>query len=272
MISSVNPVSTRLADKTIFLSASVPAPKRADRYQRVEDAHFEIEQAVISLARAVFSEGGKLVFGGHPAISPLVAMVAGEYRNPHYVESGEEKISAPIRIFQSRAFEGFLPSETLLMYQLGYATITWIEAADGEKFDPKIEYEEPPCPNSLRAMRWSMIEMMQPEAMVCIGGMEGVERETEIFRQLRSDAPIYVLERTGGASLLLAKRRNDVRVIDSEIIKRIDGLRKELHQEKLEDVSQSSEERPVVPYPLIMQTIVDEISRWGRGTEPEGIS
>lgn len=233
-----------------------------------DDAHFEIEQAVISLARAVFSEGGQLVFGGHPAISPLVAMVAGEYREPRYAESREEKPSVPILIFQSRAFEGFLPSDTLLMYQLGYATITWIDAAENEKFDPTIEYKQPPCPESLRIMREAMIGWTKPEAMVCIGGMEGVEREAEIFRQLRAEAPIYVLERTGGASLLLAHHRNDLRVIDTEIIGRIERLRTELPRPSFDTIFPEDAQRPAVPYPLIMQTIVDEVSKRGRQMEP----
>ena len=266
MISPVNAVGDRLRGKTIFLSASVPAPRRAERYKRVEDAHFEIEQAVISLARAVFSESGQLVFGGHPAISPLVAMVAGEYREPRYAESSEERPSAPIRIFQSRAFEGSLPSDTLLMYQLGYATITWIDAAKNEKFDPAIEYEQPPCPDSLRAMRRAMIERTSPEAMVCIGGMEGVEAEVEMFRELRSEAPLYVLERTGGASLLLAHRHEGFRVIDREVIGRIEQLRAKLPRQTADTISRNDAERPVVPYPLIMQTIVDEVSERGRHT------
>lgn len=253
----------RLRGKAILLSASVPTPKRAEQYQRIEDAHFEIEQAVISLARAVFSEGGQLVFGGHPAISPLVAMVAGEYREPRYAESGGEKPSAPIRIFQSRAFEGFLPNDTLLMYRLGYATITWINAAKNEQFDPTIEYKDPPCPESLRMMREAMIGWTKPEAMVCIGGMEGVEREAQMFRELRSKAPIYVLERTGGASLLLAHSRKDIRVIDTEIIGRIEQLKTELPRPSFDTISPKATQRPVVPYPLIMQTIVDEISERG---------
>src|SRR5215475_14156218 len=109
MITPINHIGTGLRAKNIFLSASVPAPNRAQRYWRVANAAFQIEQAVVSLARAVFSEGGTLVFGGHPAISPLVAMVAGEYRQPLYAESREERLAAPIRIFQSRAFEGSLP-------------------------------------------------------------------------------------------------------------------------------------------------------------------
>jgi hypothetical protein len=111
MISSVNPVGTRLRGKAIFLSASVPSPKRNEQYQRIEDAHFEIEQAVISLARAVFSESGQLVFGGHPAISLLVAMVAGEYREPRYAETGEEK--PPRFVYSSRAHSRGISPATL---------------------------------------------------------------------------------------------------------------------------------------------------------------
>jgi hypothetical protein len=74
----------RLRGKSILLSASIPAPERTDQYRSVPLGSFEIDQAVISLARAVFSEGGQLVLGGHPSISPLIAMVAGEYREPQY--------------------------------------------------------------------------------------------------------------------------------------------------------------------------------------------
>jgi len=264
MIYSVNALGTRLRGKAIFLSASVPNAKRGEQYPRVEGAHFEIEQAVISLARAVFSEAGQLVFGGHPAISPLVAMVAGEYREPRTAETREERPSSPIRIFQSRAFEGYLPTDTLLMYRLGYATITWIDAAEHERFDPTIEYEESPCPKSLRAMREAMIVRTKPEAMVCIGGMDGVEKEAELFRELRPGVPVYVLERTGGASLLLASRRDDLRVIDTEIIRRIEHLKTDIARTPPDRMSPNDAPHSVVPYPLIMQTIVDEVSQGGR--------
>jgi len=264
MIRSQNLIGDRLRGKTVFLSASVPVPERAEQYNRIEGAHFEIEQAVISLARAVFAEHGVLVFGGHPAISPLVAMVAGEYREPTFAESHQEKPAAPIRIFQSRAFDGFLPDDTLLMYRLGYATITWVDAVGGEKFDPGFKYREAPCPNSLQAMREAMIQWTSPEAMVCIGGMEGVEREFEVFSRFRSGAPVYALERTGGAALILARhRRNEIRVIDSEIINKLHNLR--MKSPAVSPAGSSKEDQqPTVPYPLIMQTIVDEIAENNR--------
>src|SRR5262249_59078396 len=53
----------------IFLSASVPI-----REGWAEDAQpAEIEEAIVSIARAVFARNGRLLFGGHPSVSPLVA-------------------------------------------------------------------------------------------------------------------------------------------------------------------------------------------------------
>jgi SLOG cluster3 family len=247
-----------LRGKTVFLSASVPNEKRADRYNRIEDAAFEIEQAVISLARAVFSEGGRLVFGGHPAISPLVAMVVGEYREPRFAESAEERQEVPVEIYQSRAFEGYLPDDTLLMYRLGYAAIHWVDAVGDERFDPDAPAENVQCRNSLRRMRETMLEASHPDAMVCIGGMEGLEDEVALAIDRGRLFPIYVLERTGGAAALLrARELKRFRMIDTEIVTRIEQMRAELGAVMKREEKQ--DRRALVPYPLVMQTIVEEI-------------
>jgi hypothetical protein len=261
-------VGTRLHGRTIFLAASVPTPRRHERYRRIEGAAFEIEQAVISLARAIFSEGGHLVFGGHPAISPLVAMVAGEYREPRHTETQEERPPSPISVFQSRAFQGFLPEETLMMYQLGYATITWIDAAAQERFDPTRDEPEGPCPKSLRKMRVAMIHTTRPDAMVCIGGMNGVEEELALLGDLQPGTPVYVLGRTGGAAALIAEQyRKKVRVIDDEVMERIATLRHDHPRIDEKDRDRREESGPpVVPYPLIAQTIVDELAH-NQGTK-----
>lgn len=257
---SIAQTGKALSGKTVFLSASVPNAERADQYNRIEDAAFEIEQAVISLARAVFSEGGRLVFGGHPAISPLVAMVVGEYREPRFAESAEDRRAAPVEIYQSRAFEGHLPDDTLLMYRLGYASIHWVDAVNNERFNPQALSSDIQCRSSLKRMRETILEAARPDAMVCIGGMEGVEDEVELALQRGRTFPIYVLERTGGASALLRHRNlGRVRMIDTEIVTRVDQRREEL------GVAKSGREmhiqRALVPYPLVMQTIVEEIAR-----------
>ena len=64
---------------TLLLSASVPSDKRDKRFTKIKNAQIQIEEAVIGLSRNIFQAGGKIVFGGHPSISPLVALVATEY-------------------------------------------------------------------------------------------------------------------------------------------------------------------------------------------------
>lgn len=248
-----------LQGKTVLLSASVPSEKRSERYRRIDDAAYEIEQAVISLARAVFSEGGRLVFGGHPAISPLVAMVVGEYREPRFAESIEERQLGPVEIFQSRAFDGYLPDDTLLMYKLGYASIHWVNAVGQERFQPRAEDTETSCPKSLRKMREDMFESARPDAMVCIGGMEGLEEEVNLGLQRTPHLPIFVLERTGGAAALLHERSDQrLRMIDTEVIDDLERIRATSKNESLTGIPSR---RALVPYPLVMQIIVDEISK-----------
>lgn len=249
-----------LHGKTLLLSASVPAPNRAERYNRIENAAFEIEQAIISLARATLSEGGRLVFGGHPAISPLVAMVVGEYREPRFVETSEDRRRPPVDIYQSRAYEGYLPDETLWMFRLGYASIHWVDAVDNERFDPQAPSGVLQCKRSLQKMRQNMLETSTPDAMVCIGGMEGLEDEVSLALEMRARRfQIYVLEKTGGAAALLRERYSGrVRMIDTEVIERIDRFKKQMRAAQPENESAVS--LAAVPYPLVMQTIVQEIA------------
>jgi SLOG cluster3 family len=259
MTSSTPKLGNALRGRTVLLSASVPSEKRAERYRRIDQAAFEIEQAVISLARAVFSEGGRLVFGGHPAISPLVAMVVGEYREPRFAESIEERQTGPVQIFQSRAFEGYLPDDTLLMYKLGYASIHWVDAVGLERFQPDAEGAETSCPNSLRRMREDMFERARPDAMVCIGGMEGLEEEVDLGLKRTPPLPIYILERTGGAAALLRERGNPrLRTIDTEVVTDLERMRAKSQHEPLADMPNR---RALVPYPLVMQLIVEEVSK-----------
>lgn len=257
---SIAKTGKALNGKTVFLSASVPSEERAVRYNRIEDAAFEIEQAVISLARAVFSEGGRLVFGGHPAISPLVAMVVGEYREPRFAESGEGRRNSLVEIYQSRAFEGYVPDDTLLMYRLGYASIHWVDAVDDEHFDPNAPAQKMQCRSSLKRMRETILDTARPDVMVCIGGMEGLEDEVALALERGRSFPIYVLERTGGAAALLRERNfKRLRIIDTEIVTRVDQMRAELGVTMLQ--SEMHIRRALVPYPLVMQTIVEEIAR-----------
>ena len=260
MISTKVKGGSALVGKTVLLSASVPSQERAERYRRVEDAAFEVEQAVISLARAVFSEGGRLVFGGHPAISPLVAMVVGEYREPRFAESHNERRAAPVEIYQSRVFDGHLPDDTTLMERLGYASIRWIDAVNEERFAPDAPAGVVQCIGSLKYMREVMLERSHPDAMVCIGGMDGLEDEVDLALKQPRRFPIYVLERTGGAAALLRERNEErLRMIDTEIVISVEQMRGRFS--RAVELHGADRRRALVPYPLVMQTIVEEIAR-----------
>ena len=197
----------------IFLSASVP-----HRPEWVADSKpTEIEEAIISLARAVFARGGRLLFGGHPSVSPLIAAVAGEY-----FPANPARQIRPVITFQSNLFRGRLPDETWEMYRMGWTTIEWTpqEMLNGI----------PNQDNSLETMRRRMLldpelldgdadarlavdrnKLGQPKAMVVIGGMEGIAEEVAIFLEFRerwrrgnpdliSLPPVYAFTSGGGAA------------------------------------------------------------------------
>jgi hypothetical protein len=248
--------------RTIFLSASVPSLARAAEFRRDKYAAFEIEQAVISLARAVFARGGRLVFGGHPSISPLVGIVAGEYRGPRQAEGGEKVPQASVVIYQSEAFRGHAQEDQLLLFKLDLTEVHWTEAVDEERFDPDAPRDGPPCPRSVEAMRQQMLREARPDAMVCVGGMEGVLAEVELFRNLASGRKIFVLAETGGAARLLAEEgSDDITVIDREILDDIKTRREERRRDEPVVKADKPPEPPAVPYPLIMQTLVRRV--WG---------
>ena len=193
----------RLQNVVVFLSGSVP---NREGFKKVAEAPFLIEQAVVSLARAVFSEGGRIVFGAHPSISPLVASVASEYRL-----AGLPDETRPVIIYQSHAFDDVLPNETWDMFRFGFAELVWTEALRGEKYR-KGDPASRSCPHSLTHMRQRMIHETKPRFMVVVGGMEGVFEEVELFSEfwmknmelLRAHPKppplIYISPSTGGAA------------------------------------------------------------------------
>jgi hypothetical protein len=257
---------------SVFLSASVPV---RPGFRRVSGAAVEVEEAVISFTRAVLREEGTVVFGAHPSISPLVASVASEYivprlRNtePPDVETlSEQRRSGPgVVIYQSHAYNGYVPDKTWEMYRLGYADLIWCAAKDGEKFDPKNKRYQ--CPKSLEFMREQMFAKESPSAMVAVGGMEGVVEEGKLFLEhwLTRNAPfnsspLYLIESTGGAAELLAAT-----VPPEWPLKERHIVEREWQNETPAALSESAARtdpraRPFTPYPLIMQWLARKIAK-----------
>src|ERR1700682_4589644 len=75
----------------VFLSASVPDPKRDQRYFKTGNT-IAIRAAVVARVSTVLPKT-TLVFGGHPAITPMVKWVADRSR-----------LFDRVRLFQSRLF------------------------------------------------------------------------------------------------------------------------------------------------------------------------
>jgi hypothetical protein len=159
-----------LEGQTIFLSASFPSGERGERFPTADAA--AIADAVTAVVRAVLEAEGRLVFGAHPTISPLVLLVAGEHRRKEVVE-----------IFQSRHYERLIPDETRRLVELGFGKIHWTEKLDSRE-------------ESLALMRSEMLE--RPLAAgVFVGGMEGVVDE---FALLRERVPCFLIAAPGGAA------------------------------------------------------------------------
>jgi hypothetical protein len=242
---------------TVLLSASVPSDKRNEKYTRIKNAQIQIEEAVIGLSRNIFQAGGKIVFGAHPSISPLVAMIATEYTINKEVENSEqiEKEEKPISIFQSKAFADDIPKETTSLFDLGYSDIVWTDAKNGEHYNPNIQ-EITQCEKSLEFMRWEMVKG-KIDALVCIGGMEGVELEFELFRKIHPDKPIFILKSTGGASKILADEFSNLKTIRIMDSKDYSNLKTEKKEDKY------SEKFDIIPYSFITALIVKEILERG---------
>ena len=170
---------TSLAGKAIFLSASFPSGERGEPFQPADPA--AIADAVTALARAVLEAEGRIVFGAHPTISPLVLLVAAEHRRAHVVH-----------IYQSRGFSQVVPAETRRLEALGFGRIMWTDDL-GERG------------RNLALMRKAMFDA-RPAAGVFIGGMEGIVEEFDALARRHADVPRCLIAAAGGAASRLAAR------------------------------------------------------------------
>jgi hypothetical protein len=162
--------------KPIFLSASVPVREPFVNYF---DA-IAIREAVLALVAVTVRER-ELVFGGHPAISPLVEHAARS------LEALER-----VHIYQSKFFEKVVPPVAKEFPNLHWTDFAG--AGEGSR-------EE-----SLELMRREMIGSRQYGAAVFIGGMEGIFDELRIFKSIHPGQMIIPVASTGGATKDLIER------------------------------------------------------------------
>lgn len=161
----------------IFLSASVPTREPYSLDCRPQ----EIQAAINALAQVVLGRR-KLVWGGHPAITPLLWSAA---------QAVGVEYTVAVELFQSRLFTKVLPAENKY-----FANVRLIDAV-GEDQEA-----------SLLEMRKAMLTSTEFEAAVFIGGMHGILDEHKLFAQCWPSATCIPIAQTGGATVQLAADLN----------------------------------------------------------------
>ena len=158
----------------IFLSASIPMLGRDERYFKTADT-IAIRDSVLALASVALPKY-KLIWGGHPSITPLIASV---------LQHSGLDIHSSVILYQSTYFEQFFPLENESVAHI-------IKTNDMGDKDLSIE-----------EMRKHMLGDNEFYAGIFIGGMEGVEDEYTMFTQLHPEAKAFPLASTGGAAKII---------------------------------------------------------------------
>lgn len=164
--------------EAIFLSASVPDPKRAPQYAATADT-VAIASAVNSLAHVTLGRR-ILIWGGHPAITPMIWLVA---------ENIGVDYGSWVRLYQSKHFSDQFPEDNER-----FRNVTYTENIENDRN------------KSLDAMREQLLSDYRFAAAVFIGGMDGILEEFDMFRRLQPHAAVVPVVSTGGASVELANR------------------------------------------------------------------
>jgi SLOG cluster3 family len=159
----------------VFLSASVPLPSRNPVYFNTADV-IAIRNAVRALTMVVVEQQAVLVFGGHPAITPMIRFQIAQTGTP---------VGKRVVMFQSRYFERDFPQDN--------AAFEHVELVDAVQNDRQA---------SLQRMRESMLATPFNVGLF-IGGMEGVEEEYTMFLHLQPGVPAFPIASTGAAAALL---------------------------------------------------------------------
>ena len=165
----------RLATRRVFLSASVPLPLRNAAYFNTADV-IAIRDAVRALVIVIIEQKAELVFGGHPAISPMIRLQIAQAGMP---------VGDRVVMFQSRFFDRVFPEDNA-----AFERVILTDAVEGDR------------QRSLVHMRETMLSGSF-NCGIFIGGMEGVEEEYEMFKRVQKSVPAYPIASTGAAAAFL---------------------------------------------------------------------
>lgn len=155
----------------IFLSASVPVEGRGNFYKNADP--MLIQAAVRALVSVILGKR-LLVWGGHPAITPMIRAMA---------DNLAVEYSQWVHLYQSAIFEGQFPEANA-----AFKNVTIVEALQNDR------------DASLKLMRERMLSEREFSAAVFIGGMEGIFAERDLFQKLQPEASIIPVALPGGAA------------------------------------------------------------------------
>lgn len=155
----------------IFLSASIPDPKKDPDYFGTADI-VAIRDSVRALASVVIPKT-QMVWGGHPAITPLIRFVLNSL-----------KLDAQnhITLYQSKFYIDRFPNDNKHIENIVLTDNMGSEEA------------------SLDTMRKKMLTSHRFKAGIFIGGMLGVEIEYKMFKELHKEAVVFPIASTGAAA------------------------------------------------------------------------
>jgi hypothetical protein len=166
----------------IFLSAGVPDPKRGPEYAKTADT-VAITAAVSALVHVTLGRR-LLVWGGQPAITPMIWAVA---------EGLGVEYGSWVRLYQSKHFEDEYPEDNER-----FQNVTYTDDVNGDRED------------SLRIMREKMFSDFNYTAAIFIGGMAGIVHEFDLLMNLQPKVTALPILSTGGAVLDVAQRMGAV--------------------------------------------------------------
>lgn len=157
----------------IFLSASIPIQERNPKYYESADI-IAIRDAVRALASVVIPQCN-LIWGGHPAITPLIRYV---------MQKMDANLKEHVTIYQSEFFKAFFPNDNEFFEKI--------------EITPKGKDRD----SSLLDMRNAMLSN-DFKVGIFIGGMEGVEEEFTLFTEMHPDALVLPVASTGAAAKMI---------------------------------------------------------------------
>jgi len=171
--------------KIILLSASIPDVRRDPKFWQ-PDKFVLIRESIRALASVVLPKAF-LIFGGHPAITPIVRQVGARLDCLHNA-----------LLFQSAFFEKDFPFDNRYFTPGKNYIIT--DPLENRDKSLKLMRSKMICTGDNAKERKQRLGREEYDAAIFIGGMEGVIEEFNLFRQCHPQKPTYPVASTGAAA------------------------------------------------------------------------